>query len=377
MPLEFSPQHLKIGQIIHGDSNMVSMDFHEDGIYCCVVGRDGTLHLIDSLTGIERKKIYCKSHGGGVVKYTHHDSCVLLTSEVSKGTRSHEIRYLSLHDNQYLHHFTGHSGPVTSLSMSTKDDNFISASTDRTVLFWDLRMANAHSKLVLPPSAEDIQVAYGPEGSVLGIMCKEGLQKGHQLKLYDLSNIGAGPFENLAPTYSKWVTAASKIPTSHYQDREGSIGRSLTELTPQQHANIITQSKWKSFEFSQDAMHCLVNTSSDYVLLLDAFSKEEDPACMYLRKQQSDESLGCAISADCKYILAATEENDIAIFEKNDIMSSNYNGTNSNPSNSNGLELVHTLTGHVSPVGCIKTNPKYGVMASACTNTALWLQSNT
>ena len=40
----------------------------------------GTILLIDSLTGQERKKLYTKSHGIGVAKYTHHDACILLSS---------------------------------------------------------------------------------------------------------------------------------------------------------------------------------------------------------------------------------------------------------------------------------------------------------
>ena len=35
---------------------------------------------IDSLTGLEKKKLYTKSHGIGVAKYTHHDACILLSS---------------------------------------------------------------------------------------------------------------------------------------------------------------------------------------------------------------------------------------------------------------------------------------------------------
>jgi hypothetical protein len=48
------------------------------------------VHLIDALGGIERKEIYTKSHGGGIVKYTHHEAHVLMSSEKA---RSNDVRY--------------------------------------------------------------------------------------------------------------------------------------------------------------------------------------------------------------------------------------------------------------------------------------------
>ena len=49
------------------------------------------------------------------------------------------IRYLSLHDNRYLRYFKGHRDRVSALSMSPRDDSFLSAAMDRTVRMWDLR----------------------------------------------------------------------------------------------------------------------------------------------------------------------------------------------------------------------------------------------
>lgn len=48
-------------------------------------------------------------------------------------------RYLSLHNNQYVRYFPGHTDRVVSLAMNPLNDMFMSASTDRTVKFWDLR----------------------------------------------------------------------------------------------------------------------------------------------------------------------------------------------------------------------------------------------
>ena len=37
------------------------------------------------------------------------------------------LRYHSLHDNQYLRYFDGHTQPVTTIAMSPKNDMFMSA----------------------------------------------------------------------------------------------------------------------------------------------------------------------------------------------------------------------------------------------------------
>jgi WD40 repeat protein len=54
------------------------------------------------------------------------------------------IRYLSLHDNQYVRYFKGHKDKVTQLEVSPTDDMFISASCDHSVRLWDLRSPNCH-----------------------------------------------------------------------------------------------------------------------------------------------------------------------------------------------------------------------------------------
>ncbi len=45
----------------------------------------------------------------------------------------HALRYLSLHDNQYLRYLKGHTARVTAVAMSPKNDLFMSAAEVR---FW-------------------------------------------------------------------------------------------------------------------------------------------------------------------------------------------------------------------------------------------------
>jgi hypothetical protein len=43
----------------------------------------------------------------------------------------HALRYLSLHDNQYIRYFRGHTARVSALAMSPKNDLFMSAAEVR------------------------------------------------------------------------------------------------------------------------------------------------------------------------------------------------------------------------------------------------------
>lgn len=53
------------------------------------------------------------------------------TSSVMVQGNEHALRYLSLHDNQYVRYFRGHTARVSALAMSPKTDLFMSAAEVR------------------------------------------------------------------------------------------------------------------------------------------------------------------------------------------------------------------------------------------------------
>lgn len=94
--------------------------------------------------------------------------CSRLLSYRAQPLPADGIRYLSLHDNNYVRYFKGHKKKcvlpcsphhssslgeprVVSLQMSPQDDTFLSGATDDTVRLWDLRTQNAQVR-PLPPS---------------------------------------------------------------------------------------------------------------------------------------------------------------------------------------------------------------------------------
>jgi COMPASS component SWD2 len=100
------------------------------------------------------------------------------------------IRYMSLHDNNYLRYYKGHQGLVTSLEMAPMDDTFLSAATDDTVRLWDLRTANAQGLLNI---AGRPAVSYDPSGAVFAVIVTP-LPQQPTLLLYDLRNYERLPF---------------------------------------------------------------------------------------------------------------------------------------------------------------------------------------
>ena len=149
------------------------------------------------------------------------------------------IRYLSSHDNSYIRYFRGHTGPVTSLTLSPSDDTFLSSSLDGTVRLWDLRSANAQGLLHLyaphlatyDPTATVIAIASPPAQSIL---------------LYDARNYDKAPFA----TFDVRAIECAMRP-------DGGMD--------------IAAPDWTTLQFSNDGGKLLVGTNGPGHYLLDAY----------------------------------------------------------------------------------------------------------
>lgn len=354
-----------MGSVIHCEGAVNSLDFHRDGTWLVMGTTDSSIHLIDSLSGEEKKKLHTKSDGCGIVKYTHHESCLLVSSE----RNNFDVKYLCAYDNRYLQRYKGHTSKITSLSMSPLDDSFLTSSEDKSIRLWNLKSPKHLAKLQLPPRFESAYTSFDESGVVFGVMCQDYFTKNHHLKLFDARNFDAGPFEDILPESSIIERAVQNkaLDWTHAQ-----IQRCL-------------QGAWSSFEFSTDGNHILVNTQSDLLLVLDGFRNDAEPIPVTMRKNEAGLVLGSCLAPNAKHVVTASEDNEILIFDyKSD--SGGSSGSISNNSGSNAAvdgigvassnpALKSVLAGHVSAIGCIKCNPKYNVMASGCVNTVLWIPS--
>lgn len=324
------------GNSTGNESSIVDLQYHKNGHYLVFGTKDSCLHLVDSLLGIERKKIFMKTHGIGLIAYTHHDSCVLVTSTKTK----HWIRYVSINDNKYLRYFVGHEARVVSLAMSPVDDTFLSASKDGVVFLWDLSSPQPIAKLpLLEESTGNIRVRFDSVGQIFGVLCRDTRASKQYLKLFSPSDCATGPFVDLVPSQELIRAAIKKAQPS-----------AMFSVVEKYLAAV-----WVDFEFSPvEDGSILVSTNTDLLLLINSYNNDTEPVAICTRKNESGmTNLGFCFSADGKFIVAANDDKEIMVFD--------LKGT-----------TITILKGHLQAVTNIKCNPKYDVMASTCSSLALW-----
>ncbi|CAM9697235.1 unnamed protein product, partial [Phaeothamnion confervicola] len=176
-----------LGQIITGGSPIRSMDFHESGQLLVTANEENSISVINMVEGRLKKTIHCQKYGAGIVRYTHHNQSVLVTSTVGN---DHAVRYLSLYDNAFLRFYRGHTDKVVSLAMSPVDDRFLTGSADGTVRLWELSQSASVGLLRFPPGSSAPQVAYDPQGLVFVATAAVG--ESNLVKLYDARKVSCG-----------------------------------------------------------------------------------------------------------------------------------------------------------------------------------------
>jgi len=180
------------------------------------------------------------------------------------------------------------------------------------------------------------------------------------------------PFADIAPTQEPWNKAFESYAAQPavLQASTSSYQGSNSNSAARKHAQQCAAAAWTSLECSLDGQKILVGTDDDYTLVLDAMSGDDTtipPVVVHTPKSISmtgKDSFGCGYSADAKYVLCGNEDNGVGIF---DVTGQGLEST--------GTEVA-TLNGHASPVGLIRSNPKYDVVATACNNVGLWIAPN-
>jgi len=358
----------KICAVVRGKSPATSLSYHEDGKHLYVASeQDSRLRLVDTLRGVSDRPCFkFEREGIRVARATHHEDCILYTA--GKGdsnqtststTQKHAIKYTSLFDNKTLRNFHGHSNTITDISLSPLDDTFLSSSADKTVRLWNIQQSSPLAQMELPKSGVGADgstyymdssegaacAAFDSTGLVYGITAPLANKGGHLIHLYDARNYNGGAF------------AEMKVETSSILKTIQNLNISSPTI-----ASELSQVPWTSMRFNQSGKSILIQTNYGITLAIDgyngavthAFVSEEIRAGAVESASETLPMNAC-YSSDNKTVLGANEDGTINCWNAE-----------------TGLR-VQKLQGHVGRVGCIAVNPKYAQIATACTNTAIWL----
>jgi COMPASS component SWD2 len=220
------------------------------------------------------------------------------------------IRYLSLHDNKYLRYFQGHTKKVVTLCMSPIDDSFLSGSLDKTLRLWDLRSPNCQGLMHL---AGRPVAAFDPEGLIFAA----GVNS-EAIKLYDLRSFDKGPFVTFRLNQEK-------------------------------------ECDWTGLKFSPDGKTILISTNGSIIRLIDAFAGT--PLQTFAgHLNNKGIPLEASYSPDSQFVFSGSTDGRIHVWNAE-----------------TGYKVCVLNADHTSPVQCVQFNPKYMMLASACTNMAFWL----
>ncbi|XP_055639765.1 WD repeat-containing protein 82 [Toxorhynchites rutilus septentrionalis] len=220
------------------------------------------------------------------------------------------IRYLSLHDNKYLRYFPGHTKKVISLNISPVEDTFLSGSLDKTLRLWDLRSPNCQGVMHL--NGRPV-AAYDPEGLIFAA----GVNS-ESIKLYDLRSFDKGPFVTFKLNQEK-------------------------------------ECDWTGLKFSRDGKTILISTNGSIIRLIDAF--HGTPLQTFTgHLNNKGIPIEASFSPDSQFIFSGSTDGRVHVWNAD-----------------TGYKICVLNGDHPGPIQCVQFNPKFMMLASACTNMAFWL----
>lgn len=301
---------LKLGKVFHDCGNHITSLEFDHKGENCLVGCPGDESII-LYDSVEG------THKKTIYSKKYGVGPVRLTHRTNNviyasGKGEDVIRYLSVHDNAYLRYFRGHEERVTALEMSPLDDTLISGATNDTVRLWDLRSPNCQGVLAINGMP---LVAYDPQGLVFALALDS-----KYIRLYDVNSYERGPF-------------------------------ACFEIVDPQRSQVC----WNAVRFSPDGKDILIGTRQGVLYLIDAFDGYVKHTLSGVQNT-SQLDLKPTFSADAKQVLCGSQDGKIHIWDR-------HTG-----------EVVGQLEGHASYPMLVKCNPKYTMIASACTNLAFWSQ---
>ena len=248
----------------------------------------------------------------------HEMTLIVCSQFLARHIRSLDsLRYWDLYENKFIRFFKGHVGTVTCLDVHPYEDLFLSSSTDKTSLLWDLRKEKPIARI---PARSVPASVFDNQGLVFAVAA--GDQKIH---LFDSRNFDKGEFTffDLSRYISDPTTLVSKI------------------------------------EFSPCGKFILVSTSDGHIFSIDSFKGQLVGS--YVSDGPVD-AVPC-YSPDSQYVLCGTASGPINVFRAL--------GDPEDPRRLCGT--VTRLEGHSAFPRHVLFNPTRCMVASACIDVALWI----
>lgn len=243
----------------------------------------------------------------------------------------HKIRHLDLNNRQFIHYYNGHEKQVTSISLNHHHNCILSSSLDQTVRLWDNRLncdipAGDRSSLgtIRIPAAGIPFANFDPMGIIFAV----GINR-DSIRLYDIRNFGKGPFK--VKLYKD------------YDDKE---------------------KDWKQLVFSPDGQKIAISTNGTKMRIIDAFSLEKISSLTGFSNELNIH-LELSWTTDSRSLFCGSSMNFLNLFGSKQLPLYLFNIID-------GSIIQKYNSNHHAPIQCVKFNPKYYILASACHDVSFW-----
>lgn len=301
-----------------------SIDFSQDGTTLISSSNDDAIIIYDCEKGTVKRTLQSKKYGVGLIRHTHTSNTAIHTSNKIDDT----IRYLSLPDNKYLRYFIGHQKSVVTLCMSPIDDTFLSGSLDKTIRLWDLKSPNCSG--IMQTQGRPV-ANFDPEGLIFAVGINSEF-----VKLYDLRSFDKGPFNAFKLNNSKEVN-------------------------------------WTGLKFSPDGKQICITTDASTLITLDSFmgtqlhtfttstnpADQNDSANITPTTQPlTSPQISCeaTYSPDSQYLFAGCTDGSIHVWDTD-----------------KGSKVTILKGDRTTSIQCVQFNPKFMMLASACSKMSFWI----
>jgi COMPASS component SWD2 len=313
-----------------------SLQFDPSGEYCITASEDESLQVYDALQGIHKNTIYSKKYGVDHVHYLPLHSTQVVHS--STKTEDDMIRLLSLVENRYLRYFRGHNTRVVSLAMSPIDEVFLSGSLNESIRVWDIRQGSCVGAVSIRGRP---CLTIDPEGLVFAI----GLAP--KIRLYDMKSYEKGPFATYTPL-DRLRNPPTMNPSTSSSSMNDEYRRTLDETSE------YPDYEWCDLQFSNDGRYLLISTFGDRLYLIDAFDGSLIRTFSGYSNSQRLPLRG-SWTPDVQFVLCSSEEGDLYVWE------------------TETGRLITCLNSHSKEPHLVQFNPRYMMMATACSNLEFWI----